>query len=73
MEFDRIHCHHIIPRSQCGSDKYRNLLLVDKDVHALIHATVEDTIQKYLSILQLSAKQLEKVNQLREKAGLQPI
>lgn len=73
MEFDRIHCHHIIPRSQGGSDKYRNLLLVDKDVHALIHATVEDTIQKYLSILQLSAKQLEKVNQLREKAGLQPI
>ncbi len=38
-----IHCHHIIPVSQGGTDKFNNLIIVHKDIHGLIHATKEET------------------------------
>lgn len=66
---DSIHCHHIIPRDKGGTDKYQNLVLILLPVHALIHATQESTIAYYLKILNLSEKQLAKVNEYREKAG----
>ena len=68
-----IHCHHILPRSQGGDDKYENLVLVYEPVHRLIHATLEGTIVKYRSILNLDKEQLKKLNQFREKAGLFPL
>lgn len=66
---DSIHCHHITPRSKGGTDKYHNLVLILLPVHKLIHATQESTIAYYLKILNLSEKQLAKVNEYREKAG----
>lgn len=66
---DSIHCHHIIPRDKGGTDKYQNLVLILLPVHTLIHATQESTIAYYLKILNLSEKQLAKVNEYREKAG----
>ena len=68
-----IHCHHKIPRKNGGSDKYENLVLVLEPVHRLIHATQSETIQKYMSLLNLNKKQVKKLNELREKAGLYPI
>ena len=64
-----IHCHHKLPRHMGGTDVYANLTLILEPVHRLIHATTDATIQKYLNLLNLSEKQLEKVNQLREQAG----
>lgn len=66
---DSIHCHHITPRSKGGTDKYHNLVLILPPVHKLIHATQESTVAHYLAVLNLSEKQLEKVNEYREKAG----
>lgn len=66
---DSIHCHHITPRSNGGTDKYHNLVLILLLVHKLIHATQESTIAYYLKILNLDARQLAKVNEYREKAG----
>ena len=66
---NEIHCHHIIPKSQNGTDKYDNLILVTKDVHILIHAQKETTIQQYLDKLNLSNKQKEKLNQYRKLVG----
>ena len=66
---DSIHCHHITPRSNEGTDKYHNLVLVLLPVHKLIHATEKSTIAYYLNILNLDEKQLAKVNDYREKAG----
>lgn len=66
---DSIHCHHITPRSNGGTDKYHNLVLILLPVHKLIHATQESTIAYYLKILNLDARQLAKVNEYREKAG----
>ena len=66
---DSIHCHHITPRSNGGTDKYHNLVLILPPVHKLIHATQESTIAYYLNILNIDEKQLAKVNKYREKAG----
>lgn len=68
MPYD-IRCHHKVPLENGGTDKYSNLVLVTEAVHLLIHATAEATIRKYLKVLQLNKKQLEKLNKLRELAG----
>jgi 5-methylcytosine-specific restriction endonuclease McrA len=69
LDTTEVHCHHKIPREFGGKDNYQNLILILPDVHRLIHAAREDTIQQYLSVLKLSSKQLEKVNKLRNDAG----
>lgn len=68
-----IHCHHIKRRADGGGDEYGNLVLVLAPVHRLIHATDEETIGLYLKLLGLDKGQLRKLNELREKAGLQKI
>ena len=45
LEKDNIHCHHIIPRKDGGGDNYQNLLLIDKRVHILLHATKAETMK----------------------------
>lgn len=65
LEIARIHCHHKMATYLGGDDSYRNLILIDVDVHILVHATQEKTITKYLSSLQLDIKQLGKVNKMR--------
>ena len=70
---DEIHCHHKIPTKQGGTDEYGNLILVLEEVHKLIHATAEEIINKYLTILNLTKDQLEKVNKLRKLAHLEEI
>ena len=75
LEFDDIHCHHIIPKGTpfFGTDAFSNLVIVHKNVHILIHATHPNTIQKYLDLLKLTEKQINKVNSFRQKAGLEAI
>ena len=73
MESHDIHCHHKVPVSKGGTDEYANLVLVSKDVHVLIHASEETTIQNYLKTLQLEKSELEKLNKLRIKAEMPPI
>ena len=68
-----IQCHHIVPLSNGGSDEYANLILVSKEVHILIHASSEPTIEKYLKSLNLDNKQIEKLNKLRSMAEMPPI
>jgi group II intron reverse transcriptase/maturase len=66
---DEIYCHHKLPASMGGDDKYQNLIIVHPFVHKLIHASEEDTIREMLEALGLEKKQVEKVNKLRETAG----
>lgn len=70
---DEVHCHHKIMKSKGGTDSYSNLILILSDVHRLIHAVDVNVIQKYLTILQLTKKQVEKVNQCRTLIGNEPI
>lgn len=61
--------HHIVPKSQGGADEYKNLTLVSKDIHTLIHATRTDTILYYMNILRLSKKAVTKLNKYRLNIG----
>lgn len=69
LNTDEIHCHHKIPKENGGTDEYQNLIIINKDVHRLIHATDPNTIKKYLEMLKLSNSQKAKVNQLRKLAN----
>lgn len=62
-------CHHKIPRSLGGSNEYKNLVWVNKDVHKLIHATNSEIIQKYKQKLNLKSEAIRKVNSLRKLVG----
>lgn len=73
MEAERIHCHHKKPRKQGGNDAYNNLVLVDVNVHILLHAKRIETIKRYKQILNLNIKQVDKVNALRNFMGLESI
>jgi len=66
---DEIHCHHIVPKSRGGTDRYENLVLVTSTVHKLIHATDAATINRYLNACNLDSKQLKKLNQYRKSVG----
>ena len=73
LEAEDIHCHHIIPKTSGGTDKFSNLVIVHDWTHRLIHATTDQTINKYLKLLKLNEKQLEKLNKYRENCNLTKI
>ncbi|MDF2927586.1 MAG: ltrA [Paenibacillaceae bacterium] len=56
-----VHCHHILPVHLGGSDKYSNLRILHKDVHKLIHATQNQTIERLMINLGLTAKMVDTV------------
>lgn len=66
-------CHHKKPLIKGGNDEYNNLIWVSKDIHKVIHATHDETISVYLSHINLTARQRNKLNELRKKAGNQPV
>jgi len=68
LAIGNMHCHHKKPKALGGNDDYFNLMWVRIEVHMLIHATKSDTINKYLSMLNLDEKALKKVNSLRLSA-----
>lgn len=70
---DEVHCHHVIPKANGGSDEFKNLINVHKFVHILIHATNQETISKYLDLIKPNLKQLTKINQYRLKCNLTEI
>lgn len=67
---EEVHCHHKLPRYMGGTDEFKNLVIIHKAVHKLIHATDEKTIEQYRKSLQLDGKQLKKLNQFRKKCNL---
>lgn len=71
LAINEIHCHHKIPLKApfYGTDRYENLVIVHVDVHRLIHATNPQVISKYLAKLNLSKRQLQKLNKLRILVG----
>ena len=70
LSFEVIHCHHKLPKSLGGDDKYHNLIILHKDIHVLVHATNTKTIANILAIYKLDNNQIKKVNRLREKIGI---
>lgn len=75
LDVKDMECHHKTPRAMGGTDKFSNLMLVRKDVHKLIHAVKEDTIQKYLSKIIPFIEEnryksfMKRLNKYRENVG----
>ena len=70
---DDIHCHHKIPKFMGGNDEYNNLVILDKEVHVLIHATKPETIRNLVCNLKLNKENIIKVNKYRKMAGNEEI
>ncbi|HJC23197.1 MAG TPA: group II intron reverse transcriptase/maturase [Candidatus Eisenbergiella merdavium] len=70
---EEIHCHHKTPRSNGGTDKFENLVLVLEGIHRLIHVVDNEIISKYLELYKLTKEQTEKLNKYREMTGLKAI
>ena len=68
LTIGNMHCHHKVPLNQGGTDEYANLVLVTEDVHQLIHAETEETIEKLVRIVKPDAKMRNKIDTLRKKA-----
>ena len=66
---DEMHCHHIKPVSQGGTDTYKNLVVIHKDVHRLIHAVSEETVRAYMSKVNPNNAMLNKINKYRIAVG----
>lgn len=64
-----LHCHHKTPKKLGGGNDYRNLCLVHKTIHKLIHGTTCELITQWLEEMRISDDQLEKLNHLRQLAG----
>lgn len=69
LDINNIHCHHKVPVKNGGTDKYENLIIIHKYIHILIHATTQETINKYLSMIEINEKSMIKLNKLRKKAN----
>ncbi|GIO18459.1 group II intron reverse transcriptase/maturase [Oceanobacillus oncorhynchi subsp. incaldanensis] len=68
-----VHCHHHKPVSLGGTDEFRNLRIIHKDIHILVHATKDETIQRLVKFLKLTDEQLKKINQYRKVCNLELI
>lgn len=63
------HCHHIKPKSEGGTDKYKNLVILHQDIHRLIHVTKIQIIHRITAKFKLSESQMDKVNKFRLEVG----
>lgn len=67
------HCHHIIPYKDTANDSFNNLIIIEDEIHRLIHMTDMDKIANALRFLRLKGSSMNRLNALREKVGLFPI
>lgn len=72
LEVNDLHCHHVIPRALGGTDAYDNLRIISVEVHKLIHATTDKTIERYKHLIS-SRNVLNKINELRSLCNLPEI
>jgi hypothetical protein len=72
VEYSQI-CIRDLLKSKGGNDKYNNLMLIDSEIHVLVHATTEKTIKYYKEMLNLNSESIRKINELRKMIGCEPI
>lgn len=70
---ERIVCHHINPLSKKETDAYQNLVIMDKDVHELIHAIKGNTVREYVARVQPDYYSRDKIKRYRARLNLEPI
>ncbi len=69
LETDNMECHHKIPKSNGGTDEYKNLVWLCAEAHVLVHCNEKYILAKYLGLLSLDEKRIKRVNSLRKLVG----
>lgn len=69
LELSNMEVHHKKQKASEGNDKYGNLVFVKYEVHKLIHATQQQTIDKYVNQISLNTIAYKKINKLRALVG----
>uniref|UniRef100_UPI0036DBD53B group II intron reverse transcriptase/maturase n=1 Tax=Priestia aryabhattai TaxID=412384 RepID=UPI0036DBD53B len=69
LKIGYMECHHKKPKSQGGTDEYKNLVWLCYEAHKLVHSTEQETIDKYLKQLNLDKKGLKRIDSLRRQVG----
>lgn len=73
LQAHNVYCHHYIPKHLGGNDKFNNLLILQKEVHELIHMTDKIKANKLIKTLGITQSMIEKVNKYRVKCELETI
>ncbi|WP_240508029.1 group II intron reverse transcriptase [Virgibacillus indicus] len=68
-----VHCHHYVPISLGGNDRFDNLRILHRGIHKLIHSTNKKTIDGLIQGFQLTGDMINKVNRFRRKCELETI
>ncbi|MBP1970297.1 group II intron reverse transcriptase/maturase [Virgibacillus natechei] len=68
-----VHCHHYLPVKLGGLDVFKNLRIIHKSLHVLIHATNKATIKKYIEEQKVGSGDLVKINIYRKMCNLESI
>jgi hypothetical protein len=72
--FEDVVCHRFIPKEQGGTDEYKNLRIVHKDVAQLIYETDVNTIHRLIEKTGCKeSTKLTKLNKWRKNVGREPI
>ena len=68
-----MHCHHYMPKSLGGSDQFKNLRILHKEVHRLIHMKDKEKVKRLVHVLDINKSQLDKVNKYRKVCDIEGI
>ena len=69
LYLNNMEVHHKKPKELNGTDEYNNLIIITHEIHKLIHAKTDKTIQKYMEIIKPNKKLLKDINKYRKLAG----
>ncbi|CQR57885.1 group II intron reverse transcriptase/maturase [Paenibacillus riograndensis] len=73
LHAENVHCHHYLPTHLKGNDQFKNLRILHRDVHKLIHASAKHTIMELRKRLNLTDKMIMTINQYRKRCNLELI
>jgi group II intron reverse transcriptase/maturase len=65
LAIDEIHCHHKKQKAKGGGDEYKNLVILHKEVHRLLHLKDIDKIYELENVLKLDDSQAKKLLKLK--------
>ncbi len=69
LDINDMEIRNIVPKENGGTDKYHNLVLVNREISNFINETDELKINEYKERIKLDRKALNKINKLRKLVG----
>ncbi len=70
LDIDNLYCHHKLLDKDKLNDEYKNLVLLLKEIHQIIHIEDVNVVKSSLEKFKLEEKQIVKFNKLREQLQL---